>query len=96
MYLYCKSWNLEVNPSKTKITSFSNRRFQHNYVFKYNNQILDIDENCFYLVKVFSYNGRFIKHNQRLVEQARQAIFSILRKSRKLYLPLELCTAAFR
>ena len=54
MYLYCKSWDLEVNPSKTKITSFSNRKFQHNYVFTYNNQVLDIDENCFYLGIVFS------------------------------------------
>ena len=30
MYLYCKSWDLEVNPSKTKITIFCNRKFQHN------------------------------------------------------------------
>ena len=27
MYLYCNSWDLEVNPSKTKITIFCNRKF---------------------------------------------------------------------
>ena len=26
MFLYCKSWDLEVNPPKTKITVFSNRK----------------------------------------------------------------------
>ena len=80
MYLYCKSWDLEVNPSRTKITIFSNRKFQHTYVFTYNNQVLDIDENFVYLGIMFSYNGRLLKNNQRLVEQARKAMFSILKK----------------
>ena len=26
MFLYCKSWDLEVNPAKTKITIFPNRK----------------------------------------------------------------------
>ena len=39
---------------------------------------------------MFSYNGRFLKNNQRLVEQARKAMFSVLRKSRKLHLDLQL------
>ena len=90
MYLYCKYWDLEVNPSKTKITIFSNRKFQRNYVFTYNNQVLDIDENFVYLGIMFSYNGCFLKNNQRLVEQARKAVLSILKKSRKLHLPIDL------
>ena len=81
MYIYCKSWDLEVNPSKTKITIFSHRKFQHIYVFTYNNQVLDIDENFVYLGIMFSYNDRFLKkNNQRLVEQAHKAMFSILKK----------------
>ena len=90
MYLYCKSWGLEVNPSKTKITIFRNKKFQHNYVFTYNGQALDIDDNFVYLGTLFSYNGRFLKNNQRMVDQARKAMFSILRKSRKLQLPIDL------
>ena len=39
---------------------------------------------------MFSYYGLFIKNNQRLVEQARKAMVSILRKSRKLHLPIDL------
>ena len=74
MYLYCNSWDLEVNPSKTKITIFCNRKFQHNYVFTYNGQALEIDENFVYLGAMFSYNGRFLKDNQRMVEQVRKAM----------------------
>ena len=27
MYLYCKSWDLEVNPTTTKVTIFCKRKF---------------------------------------------------------------------
>ena len=47
MYLYCNSWDLEVNPSKTKITIFCNRKFRHNHVFTYNSEALEIDEILF-------------------------------------------------
>ena len=82
--IYCNSWDLVVNPSKTKITIFCNRKFQHNYMFTYNSQALEIDENFVYLGALFSYNGRFLKNNQRMVEQARKAMFSVLKKSGKL------------
>ena len=98
MYLYCKSWDLEINPSKTKITIFCNKKFQHNYVFTHKGQALDIDHNFVYLGKVKNgtfiaislHNGRFLKNNQRMVDQARKAMFSILRKSRKILLPIDL------
>ena len=90
MHLYCKSWDIEVYPSKTKITIFCNRKFQHNYVFTYKNKVLDIDENFVYLGIMLSYNGFIKKNNQRLVEQTCNAMFSILRKSRKLHLPRDL------
>ena len=44
MFLYCKSWDLEVNPSKTKITIFSNRKQNQNIVFMNNGQALEIDD----------------------------------------------------
>ena len=78
------TWKLY--PSKTKTTIFCYRKFQHNYVFTYNGQALEIDENLVYLGTMFSYNGRFLKNYQRMVEQARKAMFSVLRKSRKLQL----------
>ena len=90
MYLYCNSWDLKINPSKTKITIFCNRKFQHNYVFTYNGQALEIDKNFVFLGTMFSYNGRFLKKNQRMVEQVHKTMFSALRKSQKLQPPIDL------
>ena len=87
MFLYCKSWDLEVNPSKTKITVFSNKKIHQAPHFIYNGQDLDIDDSFVYL---FSYNGRFHKNNKRLYDQARRTIYAVLRKSRKLQLPVDI------
>ena len=77
IYLYCKSWYLQVNPSKAKITIFCSREFEHNMNFTDNGQDLDIDDGFVCLGEVFSYNGHLIKINQRLVEQARKALCSV-------------------
>ena len=90
MFLYCKSWDLEVNPAKTKITIFSNRKPPDVPKFMYNGQELDVDDTFVYLGTMFSYNGRFIKNNQRLYDQARKAMFAVLSKSRKLHLPVDI------
>ena len=50
MYLFCKSWDLEVNPTKTKVTVFCNRKFEHNMTFIYNGQDLDIEDGFVYTV----------------------------------------------
>ena len=84
MYLYCKSWDLEVKPTKTKITIFCNRKSDHNMTFTYNGQNLDIEDGFVYLGALFS------SKKERLAEQARKAMFSVLRKSRKLQLPIDL------
>ena len=68
MFLYCKSWDLEVNPSKTKITVISNRKIHQAPHFIYNGQDLDTDDSFVYLGTMFSYNGRFHKNNKRLYD----------------------------
>ena len=90
MFLYCKSWDLEVNPAKTKITIFSKRKPSDVPKFMYNGQELDVDDSFVYLGTMFSYDGRFIKNNQRLYDQARKAMFAVLSKSRKLHLPVDI------
>ena len=59
-------------------------------VFTYNRQELEIDDGFVYLGTQTSYNGRFQKHNQRLADRARKAMYAVLRKSRKLNLPVDL------
>ena len=90
MFLYCKSWDLEVNPSKIKIAVFSNRKNHEAPHFIYNGQDLDIDDSFVYLGTMFSYNGRFHKNNKRLYDQARKAMYAVLRKSRNLQLPVDM------
>ena len=65
MFLYCKSWDLEV---KTKIIIFSNRKPSDVPKFMYNVQELDVDDSFVYLGTMFSYNRRFIKNNQKLYD----------------------------
>ena len=61
MYIYCNSWNLQVNPSKTKITIFCNWKFQHNYVSTYNGQALKTNDHFVCSWTLYSYKGRFLK-----------------------------------
>ena len=43
-----------------------------------------------YLGIKFNYNGKFGKTKKHLVDQARKAMFSLLRKARKLFLPFDI------
>ena len=38
----------------------------------------------------FNYNGKFGKTKKHLVDQARKAMFSLIRKARKLFLPIDI------
>ena len=90
MFLYCKSWDLEVNPAKNKITIFSNKKLNNVPRFKYNGHDLEEEDSFVYLGILFTYNSRFLKNSKRLLDQARKAIFSVLRKSKKLFLPVDI------
>ena len=90
MFLYCKSWDLEVNPTKTKITTFSNKKLNNVPSFKYNGHNLEVDDSFVYLGTLFSCNGRFLKNSKILYDQARKAMYSVLRKS-KVFLLIFSC-----
>ena len=49
IYEYCKSWNLEVNPSKSKIIILSRGKLRVKPVLMYNNNPKDIAEDFVYL-----------------------------------------------
>jgi hypothetical protein len=92
MYLYCKTWKLEVNASKTKIAIFRKRSCRDivNPVFTFNGEVINIEDDFTYLGIVFMSNGSFCKNKSKLVNQGRKALYSILKKSRKLNLPIDL------
>ena len=43
-----------------------------------------------YLGIKFNYNGKFSKTKKRLVDQARKAMLSLVRKARKIFLPFDI------
>ena len=92
MYLYCKSWKLEVNASKTKIVIFKKRssNLDVNPVFTFNGENINIEDEFTYLGTVFMSNGSFCKNQSKLVSQGRKAMYSILKKCRNLNLPVDI------
>ena len=92
MYLYCKTWKLGVNASKAKISIFRKRSCRDivNHVFTFNGEVINIEDDFTYLGIVFMSNGSFCINKSKLVNQDRKALYSILKKSRKLNLPIDL------
>jgi hypothetical protein len=81
MYLYCQTWKLQVNISKTKVVIFSRSRLNTNDMnFKYNGESLNIVTNFQYLGIIFSCKGSFNDAKAHLVQQARKAMFIVFKK----------------
>ncbi len=89
MHEYCVTWKLEVNAAKTKVVVFS-RSCKNIQPFFYNNLKLDLVDDFSYLGVKFNYNGKFNKTLKYLCDQARKAMFSLLKKARKLCLDFDL------
>ena len=83
---YCKLWNLQVNTNKTKVIIFwkTKRGLRNMPNFHYEGTVLEIVDHFSYLGVQFSFNGKFSRTKTFLIDQARKAMFSVIRKSRKL------------
>jgi hypothetical protein len=90
MLVYCNTWGLQVNIQKTKVMVVSKGKIRNVPTFYYNGSELEVVSEFSYLGVVINHNGRFCKAKKHLVAQARKAMFSILRKARKLMLPIDL------
>jgi hypothetical protein len=92
MSSYCNMWSLQVNPAKTKIVVFCKNvrgiRNAPNFIFEGN--MLEVVDSFSYLGVKFSYNGKFTKTKEYLLQQARKAMFSVIVKSRRLNLPISM------
>ena len=88
--LYCNTWKLKVNSSKTKVMVCSTKRKEINYKFMYDNTQLEIVKSYKYLGVLFVDNGSFSTCKTQLKKQAERAMFCLLRKCRKLDLTVDL------
>ena len=49
----------------------------------YNGKALDVETDFTYLGMTFDFKGKFFKARSKLIEQARRASFTVIKKSRK-------------
>ena len=90
MQRYCDMWNLKINASKTKIVIFSKGKLRNKQDFMLINNHLEVVDDFDYLGVRYNFNGKFAKNKKRLIDQARKAMFSLMKKSRKLSLPIDI------
>ena len=66
LFIYCNTWKLTVNPTKTKIVVFSQSKVKGNPVFTYNNQIINVEQDFNYFGILLTIKGNFIRREQNL------------------------------
>ena len=81
---YCQQWKLKKNTEKTKIMTFGKN--SKNNTFTMNGNNIEKVNNFKYLGMVFSKNGRYINAIKHNIDKARNASFTILKRSKELNL----------
>ena len=89
MYDYCVLNKLKVNTSKTKVVVFSRGKIRKVPNFIYNGDILEVTFSFQYLGIKLNYNNKFKVAQKELFDRASKAMYSLLRKSKKLMLPID-------
>lgn len=88
---YCNEWKLKLNCNKTKVVIFSRGKVDlSKYNFRFGCEKIEVVEEYKYLGLTFNYNGRFRKGELELKEQATRAMYSLVGKCRKFYLPVDM------
>ena len=91
---YCDKWSLRVNVYKTKVVVFSRGKIRKVPTVKYKGQSLEVVFEFQYLGVCFNYN-KFNVAQKSLYDKASRAMFGLLKKCRKLMLPLDIQTELF-
>lgn len=87
---YCDKWKLTVNESKTKIMVFSGGRLPNDLRFYYKDFELEVVDEYKYLGIFLARSGTFFRTKRHIADQANIALFSLLRKTRVLNLPIQM------
>ena len=87
---YCKEWKLTVNTQKTKVMIFSRGNPKTNYNFTLNSESLEIVSEYKYLGIYFSKGGSFLSTKTHIANQASRAMYSLIKKSKNLLLPINI------
>ena len=91
---YFISEKLNVNMKKTQII-FSRGKIENNVNFKLGFQNVKVVSDYIYLGVTFNYNGNFSKAIKKQLNSARKAMFSLVTKARRLFLPNDIVIDLF-
>ena len=87
---YCSQWKLKVNVFKTKVVVFCSGRRKEKLKFCLNSKEIEIVQEYKYLGILLGQSGSFVVAKKHIADQANKALFSLLRKIRKLSLPFDI------
>ncbi len=90
LHEYCVINKLNVNTRKTKVLVFSKGKIRNIPKFTFNNSDLEVVFDYNYLGVTFNYNGRFRLAQKNLYDKASRAMFGLIAKCRRLFLPIDL------
>jgi len=89
MYDYCLKFKLKVNTAKTKAVVFSRGKIRKLPELFYNGIKLEVVFDFQYLGININYNGSFKPAQKCLYNKACKAMFALIRKMKKLLLPID-------
>ena len=96
VFSFCKLWYLELNISKTKVIIFSRGTVRKHIKFAFDGTELEVIDQYTYLGVTFNYNNTFYKSIERQISQAKKAMFSLITKSRRLQVPIDITYSNLR
>ena len=92
---YCTNQKLQINTDKTKIMVLSRGKVRSFPDFFFGSSKIEVVSDYQYLGLTFNYNGKFNKAKTKLYEKGNRAMFSLLKKARKMLLPLDILVKLF-
>ena len=89
MMHYCRLWKLDINTNKTKVVVYGSKHGSTEDNFKFGDHIIHVVSEYTYLGICFPCNNNFNKGISILKNQASRAMFSLIKKSRRLGLDFD-------
>ena len=93
--LFCETWKLTINSSKTKCVIFARGKPPY-YNFRLNEDEIEIVSNYKYLGVMFSRTGYFLAAKKHIASQANRAVFCLLKKAKAMLLPIDIQIEMFQ
>ena len=88
--IYCHGKDFFINVTKTKIMVFSRGKIRNKPSFHLGNSLVEVVNDYTYLGICFNYNGKLIKAEKKLYDQASKAMYSLIAKGRRLALLIDI------